>query len=54
VQPITTEVPLNQDELRDVNHTANFTYDFLEQLGFQHDVNTYLILLKAPTVTVKA
>jgi hypothetical protein len=54
VQPVTHEVPLNQQSLRDMNHIGNSTYDFIQQLGFQHDVNTYLILLEAPTVTVKA
>lgn len=51
-QPVTNEVPLNQQGLRDMNHIANLTYDFLQQIGFQHDVNTYLTLLEAPTVTV--
>jgi pimeloyl-ACP methyl ester carboxylesterase len=54
MQPITNEVPLNQQGLRDMNHTANLTYDFIQQVGFQHDVNTYLKLLEAPTVAVKA
>jgi hypothetical protein len=54
VQPVTNEVQLNKQVLRDMNHIANFTYDFFEQVGFQHDVNTYLILLEAPTVTAEA
>jgi hypothetical protein len=53
VQPITTDVPINQQELRDPKHIDNTTYDFLEQVAFQHNGNTYLTLLGAPTVTVQ-
>jgi pimeloyl-ACP methyl ester carboxylesterase len=54
VQPVTNEVPLNQQALRDMNHIGNFTYDFIQQVGFQHDANTYLKLLEAPTVAIRA
>ncbi|MEW6734520.1 MAG: lipase family protein [Acidobacteriota bacterium] len=49
-QPTVNPVPLNQQELRDMKYINNTTADFIKQLAFQHNGNTYLTLLGAPNI----